>query len=124
MKPLITFDQFLALDLRVGTIRSASLPDWSSKLLQFEVDFGPAIGMRTIFSGVRKWYQPEDFIGKQFGFLLNLPPKKMGNSESQGMMLMVDPIAATTSEEETVAAQAAPILLPLTTPAPDGSLIR
>jgi len=62
-------------------------PDWSKKLLRFEVDFGE-LGKRIIFSGIKQWYSPDEFVGKQFPFLFNLEPKKMGDEESQGMMLM------------------------------------
>lgn len=89
MKPSINYSDFEKLDIRVGTILSAEAPDWSKKLLRFEVDFGEE-GKRIIFSGIKSWYSPEDFVGKQFPFLLNLEPKKMGTEESQGMMLMVD----------------------------------
>lgn len=90
MKPSIQYPDFDKVDIRTGTILSASAPDWSNKLLRFQVDFGPEIGERVIFSGIRKWYQAEDFVGKQFTFLVNLEPKKMGDEESQGMMLMAD----------------------------------
>ena len=90
MKPTITFPDFDKIDIRVGTITQAIVPDWSNKLLRFEVDFGAEIGQRIIFSGVQKWYTPEDFLNKQFLFLINLEPKKMGSEESQGMMLMAD----------------------------------
>lgn len=89
MKPTISYDDFDKIDIRIGTILAATNPDWSKKLLRFEVDFGEE-GKRIIFSGIKTWYTPEDFIGKQFPFLLNLAPKKMGEEESQGMMLMAD----------------------------------
>lgn len=90
MKDNITYDDFAKLDLRVGEILEASAPDWSKKLLQFKVDMGTEIGIRTLFSGIREWYQPEDLIGKKAVFVANLEPKKMGDSESQGMMIMAD----------------------------------
>jgi len=90
MKPSIQYSDFEKLDIRVGTVIEASFPEWSKKLFKFTVDFGEEIGMRTIFSGVKTWYIPEDFQGKQFSFLINLEPKKMGEEESQGMMLMAD----------------------------------
>lgn len=89
MKPTITYDDFSKLDIRIGTIVEASIPEWSKKLLRFVVDFGEE-GKRVIFSGVKEWYTPEEFMGKQFPFILNLVPKKMGEEESQGMMLMAD----------------------------------
>src|SRR3989344_4884650 len=72
MKDPITFDDFMKLELRVGTIVEASSPDWSKKLLRFVVDFGEEIGKKIIFSGIKDWYTPEEFIGKQYPFLLNL----------------------------------------------------
>jgi methionyl-tRNA synthetase len=90
MKPTIQYEDFDKLEIRIGTVTTATAPDWSQKLLRFEVDFGEVIGTRIIFSGVKQWYTPENFIGKQFPFLLNLAPKKMGPEESKGMMLMAD----------------------------------
>lgn len=90
MKPLITYDDFVKLDIRVGTVVAATAPEWSKKLLRFEVDFGEEIGKRILFSGIKEWYSPETLIGKQFPFIVNLAPKKMGEEESQGMMIMAD----------------------------------
>lgn len=53
MKPSITFADFDELELRMGTVVAATEPEWSNKLLRFEVDFGPEIGQRVIFSGGR-----------------------------------------------------------------------
>lgn len=89
MKALLTYSDFDKLELRMGRILAASAPDWSRKLLRFEVDFGVE-GKRVIFSGIKEWYSPDDFIGKSFPFLINLEPKQMGPEESQGMMLMAD----------------------------------
>ncbi len=90
MKPAISYPDFEKIDIRIGKILSASAPEWSKKLLRFEVDFGEEIGNRVIFSGIKEWYSPEDFIGKNLPFLVNLEPKKMGDEESQGMMIMAD----------------------------------
>lgn len=111
MKNSITYPDFEKLDIRVGTVVSATLPDWSRKLIEMTVDFGEDLGLRTIFSGIRQWYQPEDVLEKQFAFLVNLEPKKMGESESQGMMLMAD-----ASEQ--------PVLTPIVTSVPNGTIIR
>ncbi|MEO8581897.1 MAG: hypothetical protein ABI425_04990 [Patescibacteria group bacterium] len=110
MKASIQYPDFEKLDIRAGTILSATAPEWSTKLLKFEVDFGEEIGRRVIFSGIRKWYQPEEMTGKQFIFLVNLEPKKMGEEESQGMMLMAD--------GET------PVPLILQVPVSNGELVR
>lgn len=90
MKPTIEYPDFEKLDLRVGLITAAEAPEWSPKLLQFTVDFGAEIGSKTILSGVRKWYSPEEFVGKKYPFIINLAERKMGQGVSQGMMLMAD----------------------------------
>ncbi len=90
MKPTIQYPDFDKLDIRVGKVIDASAPDWSNKLLEFTVDFGEELGEKTILSGVRKWYSPEDFIGSSFLFVVNLAERKMGEGVSQGMMLMAD----------------------------------
>ena len=61
LKPTISYDEFSKLDIRAGTVIEASLPDWSKKLIRYIVDFGP-LGKRTLFSGIRAWYSPEDLI--------------------------------------------------------------
>lgn len=109
-KTIITFPDFEKLDLRIGTVIDASLPDWSTKLIRYTVDFGNDIGMKTIFSGIRKWYTPDDLIGKQYIFVINLASKKMGDEESQGMMIM------TNTEKR-------PILQPLQVVVPNGSVV-
>ena len=58
----------------------------SNKLLQFRLSFG-ADGERTILSGIAKYYQPEDLIGKQIVAITNLAPRKIAGIESQGMIL-------------------------------------
>jgi len=90
MQAIITYQDFEKLELRTGTIVAAFAPAWSPKLLEFEVDFGIEIGHKTILSGIRKWYEPEFFVGKSFVFVVNLAERKMGESISQGMMLMAD----------------------------------
>lgn len=90
MKDTITYDQFSAVDLRVGKVTAAQAPEWSEKLLQFTVDFGPEIGEKTILSGVKQWYTPEEFVGNNYPFVVNLAERKMGPGVSQGMMIMAD----------------------------------
>jgi methionyl-tRNA synthetase len=90
MKPTINYDDFEKLEIRVGEVISATAPDWSNKLLRMEVDLGDEIGKRILFSGIRKWYQPEEVVGKKMSFIVNMEPKKMGDEESQGMLLMAD----------------------------------
>ncbi len=89
MKPIITYEDFAKLDLRVGTIVNCEDKEGSEKLLRLSVDFGEE-GTRNILSGIKKWYQPEALIGKQFVFVFNLAPRMMMGEESQGMLLAAD----------------------------------
>ena len=90
IKDVIAYEDFSRLDIRVGLIQEVSLPDWSHKLIRLVVDFGEEVGARVILTGVKQWYQPDDFMGRKGVFLINLAPKKMGEEESCGMMLMTD----------------------------------
>ncbi len=90
MKDIITFDAFIKLDIRIGEVSAAQNVETSTKLIQLSVDFGEEIGVRTILAGMQKWYSPKDFIHKKFLFLVNLEPKKMAGSESQGMLMAAD----------------------------------
>ncbi len=82
----ITIDDAMKVQLRVGTIMQAESVVNSDKLIKLQVDFGLE-GKRQILSGIRKWYHPEDLVGKQGLFIFNLKPRKMMGMESQGMML-------------------------------------
>lgn len=118
MKATVSYEDFGKLDLRVGKIVSASAPEWSHKLLRFEVDFGQEIGKRIMFSGIRKYYEPATLIGKSFVFLVNMEPKKMGEEESQGMMLMADSSTSSGQVPDT------PVLLTLMEEVPPGTVVR
>lgn len=81
----IAFDDFLKLDLRVGTVLECTKVPKADKLLQFKLDDG--LGGRTIVSGIAQHYAPEELVGKQVCFIANLPPRKLKGVESQGMIL-------------------------------------
>lgn len=88
-KPVVTFEDFAKLDLRVGKVEDCLPVSQSNKLLKLMVDFGKE-GKRTILAGLAPWYEPEYFKGKNFVFVLNLEPKRMVGEESQGMLLATD----------------------------------
>lgn len=90
MKDLIDYTDFEKLDIRAGKIMAASAPEWSEKLIRYEIDFGEEIGKKVLFSGIRKWYTPEELVGKTIPVIVNMEPKKMGEEESQGMVIMAD----------------------------------
>lgn len=86
----ITIDDFAKADLRVGEILTAVKVEWSEKLIKMEVDFGNPLsggGKKIVFSGILKWYQPEELVGKQAVFVINLPEKKIREEISQAMIL-------------------------------------
>ena len=83
-----TFDDFMKMDIRVGTVVECSKVPKADKLLQFKIDDG--MGGRTIVSGIAKFYNPEDLIGKQVCFIANFPPRKLKGIESQGMILSAE----------------------------------
>jgi methionine--tRNA ligase beta chain len=84
-KPEIKIEDLAKLDVRVGTIIAAEAVTGSSKLIKLQVDFG-SLGQRQILTGMQKWYKPEDFMGMQTTFVVNLAPRKMMGLESQGMI--------------------------------------
>ena len=88
-RPLISFDEFAKVELRVGKVVKATAPEWSKKLIEQKIDFGP-LGQTTIFSALRAWYGPEDFEGKNLVYVTNIPPRKMGDFMSEGMILAVE----------------------------------
>lgn len=87
-RPLVNFEHFLQLEMRVGKVIAASAPKWSKKLIKQQVDFG-TLGQKTIFSALRSWFTPEDFLQKSFVYVTNIPERKMGEEVSQGMILAV-----------------------------------
>ena len=89
MKPIIQYDDFAKLDLRVGEVLNCVAKEGSEKLLRLTVDFGKE-GTRNILSGIAQWYKPEELIGKQFIFVLNLAPRRMMGEDSEGMILAAD----------------------------------
>ncbi len=93
--PEISYDDFAKLDIRIGTVVAAEAVPDTDKLIKCTVDFGE-LGKRTIVSGIAQWKKPEELIGRQFPYIVNLAPRTLRGIESQGML-----IAA--SDEEGVA---------------------
>lgn len=84
----VEFDTFMKADLRVGTVLECKKVPKADKLLQFLIDDG--MGTRTIVSGIAKYYEPEDLVGKQVCFIANLAPRKLKGVVSQGMILSAE----------------------------------
>jgi methionyl-tRNA synthetase len=84
--PDVTIDEFSKCDMRVCRILKCEAVKKSEKLLKFILDDGSG-KERQILSGIHKYYEPEDLVGKHVIAILNLPPRKMMGLESNGMLL-------------------------------------
>ena len=87
-KPLIEYDDFAKMELRVGEVIACEEVPNSKKLLKETVKIGKEV--RTILSGIKKWYKPEDMVGKKVMVICNLAPRKIAGYESQGMLLCAE----------------------------------
>ncbi|MBR4847886.1 MAG: methionine--tRNA ligase [Bacteroidaceae bacterium] len=88
IRPECSFDDFMKLDLRVGTVLECAKVPKADKLLQFKIDDG--LETRTILSGIAKHFNPEELIGKQVCFIANLPPRTLRGIVSEGMILSAE----------------------------------
>jgi len=87
LKPVIEYDDFTKIDLRVAKILEAEAVPKSSKLLKLKIDIGEE---RTIVAGIGKDYNPADLIGKKVVIVANLKAAKLMGVESHGMILATD----------------------------------
>lgn len=85
----ITYADFSKIDFRVGQIVEAVKVPESEKLIKMKVDFGD-MGMKTVYSGIYKWYKPEDLVNKKTVFVVNMVPKKIMGEESEAMIFGAD----------------------------------
>jgi methionyl-tRNA synthetase len=86
----ISYEQFAALDIRIGTILMVTVVDGADKLLQLSVDVGEETP-RQIISGIREFFpDPSVLVGRQCPFLVNLASRRIRGLESQGMILAAD----------------------------------
>ena len=82
----VDFDTFCKSDFRVVKVKACEAVKKSDKLLRFTLDDGTGTD-RQILSGIHKWYEPEDLVGKTLIAIVNLPPRKMMGLESNGMLI-------------------------------------
>ena len=89
IKPIIAFEEFEKLDIRVGTVLECEVVPKMKKLLKFKIADG--LENRTIVSGIAQHYKPEELIGKQVLFIANLAPRQFKNGlVSEGMILSAE----------------------------------
>ncbi|MEE1099864.1 MAG: methionine--tRNA ligase [Agathobacter sp.] len=87
-KPEITFDDFEKLQFQVGEIIACEAVEKSKKLLCSQVKIGSQV--KQIVSGIRKYYSPEEMVGKKVMVLVNLKPAKLAGVLSEGMLLCAE----------------------------------
>ena len=80
----ISFDHFLKVDIRVGTVTSAELFAQARKrALKLLIDFGPAIGTKRSSAQITEYYAPDVLAGRQVAAVVNLPPRQIGKFISE-----------------------------------------
>src|SRR5215208_4068542 len=83
--PVLSIDQFRALDLRVAVVLTAERVPNTDRLLRLEIDLGEE--RRTIVSGIAHVYEPESQVGRRIVAVANLAPARIRGIESRGMLL-------------------------------------
>jgi methionyl-tRNA synthetase len=83
--PVVTFEEFQKLDIRIGKVLCAEPVPKSNKLLKLQVDIGGEI--RQIVAGMQLFYKPEELEGRDVVVVTNLVPAKIFGIESNGMIL-------------------------------------
>ena len=87
-KPEISYDDFAKMQFQVGEIISCEAVEKSKKLLCSQVRVGSET--KQIVSGIKKWYSPEEMVGKKVMVLVNLKPAKLAGVLSEGMLLCAE----------------------------------
>ncbi len=87
-QPEISFDQFLAVDIRVGTIIEARpFPKARNPSYRLLIDFGPVIGQKKSSAQITEHYALDDLVGRQVAAVVNFPPRQIGPMKSEVLTL-------------------------------------
>ncbi len=113
----ISFEDFEKVEIRIGTVVEADVPEWSHWVMRMTVDFGEEFGKKKCFSGIMKFHKTEDMIGKQFPFVTNLKPRTIGPDKELSEVMMI--MAVPKEDEETPT-----VLFQLQSEVPNGTRVR
>ena len=84
----IGFDEFLQVDIRVGTVVAVDpFPEARKPSWKLRIDFGPGIGTRKSSAQITEHYRPEELLGRQVAAVVNFPPRQIGPFMSEVLCL-------------------------------------
>ena len=86
--PAISFDQFLAVDIRIATIvKAETFPEARKPAYKLSIDFGPTLGTKRSSAQITAHYTPEELVGRQVAAVVNFPPRQIGKFISEVLIV-------------------------------------